>query len=207
VDSIALSMIVKDEAEVITRCLRSVRAHIDAWYVSDTGSTDRTQKLIRRALYAIPGTLAEHPWKDFSWNRQQSLWGAQAVGCEWVLTLDADEVLEGAGPLPDGEGGFVLVTQGETGRGYRQLLARSDLPWKWVLPVHETLVLPTRKPRLRVAHGWVIRHLGDGRRHQDPQCHLRDAKVLAEYLQEHPNDRRAQRHLERAPPLDIFGPP
>ncbi len=196
-ESVALSMIVKDEADVITRCLRSVRVHIKAWYVSDTGSTDGTQKLVRSALYGIPGTLVQHPWKDFAWNRQQALWGAQALGCDWIFTLDADEVLEGTGPLPDVDGGFVLVNQGESGWGYRQLLARSDVPWKWVLPVHESLVLPTRKPRLRIARGWAVRHFADGRRRRDPRYHERDAEVLGRYLQEHPNDRRAQRCAAR----------
>ncbi|HBD39264.1 MAG TPA: family 2 glycosyl transferase, partial [Cupriavidus sp.] len=44
---ICLSMIVKNEAAVIERCLRAVRPHIHAWAISDTGSTDGTQDIIR----------------------------------------------------------------------------------------------------------------------------------------------------------------
>ena len=45
--TIALVMIVKDEAHVVTEAFESVRAFIDSWCIVDTGSTDGTQDLIR----------------------------------------------------------------------------------------------------------------------------------------------------------------
>jgi len=48
--TICLCMIVKNEAAVIERCLASVRPLIDTWVISDTGSTDGTQDLIRADL-------------------------------------------------------------------------------------------------------------------------------------------------------------
>ena len=45
--SICLSMIVRDEAQVIRRCLDSVRPFIAHWAVVDTGSVDGTQEIIR----------------------------------------------------------------------------------------------------------------------------------------------------------------
>ena len=47
---ICLNMIVKDESQVIERCLRSVKPFIHAWAISDTGSTDGTQDIIRRVM-------------------------------------------------------------------------------------------------------------------------------------------------------------
>jgi len=44
--TVCLNMIVKNESEVITRCLKSVLPLIDYWVISDTGSTDGTQKII-----------------------------------------------------------------------------------------------------------------------------------------------------------------
>ena len=62
--TVCLNMIVKDEAHVIGRCLATARPLIDAWVVSDTGSTDGTQALIRELLADLPGTLLERPWVD-----------------------------------------------------------------------------------------------------------------------------------------------
>ena len=48
--TICLSMIVKDEAPVIERCLRSVKPWIDHWVIVDTGSSDGTQAMIRKFM-------------------------------------------------------------------------------------------------------------------------------------------------------------
>jgi glycosyltransferase involved in cell wall biosynthesis len=66
-------MIVKDEAHVIERCLRSVLPFVDWWVVADTGSSDGTQDLVRSTLAALPGELVERPWVDFGHNRQEVL--------------------------------------------------------------------------------------------------------------------------------------
>src|ERR1043166_3017834 len=57
--TICLSMIVKNEAPVIRRCLDSVRPLIDAWTIVDTGSTDGTQDVVCDALRDLPGQLHE----------------------------------------------------------------------------------------------------------------------------------------------------
>ena len=79
--SICLNMIVKNESEIITRCLDSVKDLIDYWVISDTGSTDGTQQIITDYFkqHNIPGLLLENAWKnlalwEFPWycaeNRQ-----------------------------------------------------------------------------------------------------------------------------------------
>ena len=70
---ICLNMIVRDEAAVIERCLRSARPYIQAWAVSDTGSSDGTQDIVRRVLGDLPGELIERPWIDFAANRNEAL--------------------------------------------------------------------------------------------------------------------------------------
>ena len=44
--TISLCMIVKNEEEVIGRCLDSVRGLVDEINIVDTGSTDRTKEIV-----------------------------------------------------------------------------------------------------------------------------------------------------------------
>ena len=91
--TVCLSMIVKNEASVITRCLSSVRPIIDYWVIVDTGSTDGTQDAIRSLMMDLPGGLYERPWHDFAHNRNEALDLARPHG-KYVLIIDADDVLE-----------------------------------------------------------------------------------------------------------------
>ena len=86
---IVLTMIVKDEAHVIERCLASVRPLVDAYCIVDTGSSDGTQELIRRVLADLPGEVVDRPWIDFATNRSQALECARSFG-EFSLMIDAD---------------------------------------------------------------------------------------------------------------------
>src|SRR5579862_8821121 len=94
---ICLSMIVKNEAAVILRCLDSVRPIIDYWVIVDTGSTDGTQDIIREYLKDLPGELYERPWQDFAHNRSEGLALARPHG-DYSLIIDADDALE----IPEG---------------------------------------------------------------------------------------------------------
>jgi hypothetical protein len=61
--SICLAMIVRDEAQVIERCLSSVIGLIDYWVICDTGSIDGTPDLIANILAGVPGELHHRPWR------------------------------------------------------------------------------------------------------------------------------------------------
>src|ERR1700684_4676552 len=91
--TICLSMIVKNEAPVIRRCLDSVRPIIDHWVIVDTGSADGTQDIIREVLKDLPGELHERPWRDFAHNRSEALSLARPHG-DYSLIIDADDALE-----------------------------------------------------------------------------------------------------------------
>lgn len=90
---VGLCMIVRNEAHVIERCLSSVRHLLDHWLIIDTGSTDGTQEVVRRAMEGIPGMLYERPWVDFGHNRTEAVQAAR-VCADYTLLLDADQVLE-----------------------------------------------------------------------------------------------------------------
>jgi hypothetical protein len=84
---VELCMIVRDEATVIARALRSARPYVRAMHVVDTGSTDGTPTLAQ----AEGAQVSEMTWPhDFSAARNASLSRAQSP---WILVLDADETL------------------------------------------------------------------------------------------------------------------
>jgi hypothetical protein len=93
-------MIVKDEAAVITRCLDSVRPHVDAVAVVDTGSTDETLIIAAQWMEhaGLPHGLRSEPWKGFSGSRNDALRLAREV-CD-VEDLRLRSVIE---PLEPGE--------------------------------------------------------------------------------------------------------
>ncbi|MEN6374030.1 MAG: glycosyltransferase [Smithella sp.] len=85
--TLSLCMIVKNEEINLVKCLISVRNIIDEIIIVDTGSTDKTMDIAR----VFGANVFDFPWTgDFSTARNHSL--MQATG-EWILVLDADEVL------------------------------------------------------------------------------------------------------------------
>lgn len=85
---LALSMIVRDAAATLRACLQSVQGVVDEIVIADTGSTDATKEIATE----YGARIIEIPWKsDFADARNHALAEVQA---EWVLILDADEVLD-----------------------------------------------------------------------------------------------------------------
>ncbi|ABR30382.1 glycosyl transferase [Thermosipho melanesiensis] len=82
---LSVAMIVKNEEHNIRRLLESIKDIVDEIVVVDTGSTDKTPKIVKE----YTDKLYFHPWKgDFSEARNNSL---RYPTCEWVIILDADE--------------------------------------------------------------------------------------------------------------------
>ena len=87
---VSLSMIVKNGAETLERCLASVSALVDEMIVIDTGSTDGS-KAIAEAAGAV---VHDFEWTDsFADARNASLDHCQG---SWIFWLDADEWLDPA---------------------------------------------------------------------------------------------------------------
>ncbi len=167
-------MIVRDEANVIKRCLDSVKRHITHYAIVDTGSTDGTQDVIRRELAGLPGHVIDRPWENFAVGRQQALELAQASGATFLLTLDADEQLvwpEGK-PIPDLTDDLYTIRfrlpQGDS-TWSRALLLRAGLPWRWKGAVHETLECEGHEAvPCMIENAYVVSHT-DGARGQRPK--------------------------------------
>jgi glycosyltransferase involved in cell wall biosynthesis len=86
--TISLCMIVKDEAEHLPGCLRSVKDIVDEIIIVDTGSIDDTVSIAE----SFGAQVIHHPWQDdFAKTRNV---GLQAAVGDWILWLDADEELD-----------------------------------------------------------------------------------------------------------------
>lgn len=85
--TLSLAMIVKDEEEMLPRCLAAVKDAVDEIIVVDTGSTDRTVEIAE----SYGATVLHHEWTgDFAAARNVSF---DAATSDWIVYLDADEVL------------------------------------------------------------------------------------------------------------------
>lgn len=93
---IAATLIMRNEARCIARCLDSVRPHVDAMVVLDTGSTDDSVAIARQCGAQVH--YLDWP-SDFSAARNHVLALADA---DWNLVIDADEwIAEGGEALRD----------------------------------------------------------------------------------------------------------
>ena len=89
---ISAALIVKDEEHQLATCLRAASTLADELVVYDTGSTDGTIELARRA----GATVFEGYWDDdFARARNEAL---ERCRGEWILWVDADEVLQCPNP-------------------------------------------------------------------------------------------------------------
>jgi tetratricopeptide (TPR) repeat protein len=87
--TLSLCMIVRDEEEMLPRCLAAVAPAVDEIIVVDTGSTDRTVEIAE----AFGARILHHEWTgSFSDARNVSF---DAATSDWIIYLDADEVLVG----------------------------------------------------------------------------------------------------------------
>ncbi|HEY2052476.1 MAG TPA: glycosyltransferase [Solirubrobacterales bacterium] len=85
---LSLCMIVRDEEEMLPRSLAAARDAVDEIIVVDTGSRDRTVEIAR----SFGATVVEREWTgSFAAARNASI---EAASGDWLLFLDADEVLD-----------------------------------------------------------------------------------------------------------------
>src|SRR5579884_571049 len=87
---VSLTMIVKNEAATLGRCLASARDLVDEIIVLDTGSSDNTKGIAAQ----LGARVFDFAWCDnFAAARNESI--RYATG-QWLLWLDADEHFDDA---------------------------------------------------------------------------------------------------------------
>jgi glycosyltransferase involved in cell wall biosynthesis len=191
-NTIGLCMIVKDEAELICRCLASALPLVDYILVVDTGSSDGTQQIIRDFLaeHGIRGAVIDEPWRDFAYNRSFALQKLREVAdIDYALILDADDVLVI-------EPGFevaafkaamhhdhydLLVDEGAVTH-YRGQICSNRLPYAYKGVLHEYLDAPPGERGHTKAAGLSIRASRGGARSRNPRKYHDDAALLERAL-------------------------
>lgn len=147
---ISLCMIVKDEEEIIGRCLESVKEIVDEIIIVDTGSTDNTKEIVSQ----YTDKIYDFEWvDDFSKARNFSFSKATK---DYILWLDADDVIleedikkfkklknEIDGSIDiymfkynyafDENGNAILVQE-------RERLLKREKNYQWVSPIHEVII-------------------------------------------------------------------
>ena len=207
---VCLTMIVKDEAAVIARCVSSTKPLIDRWCIVDTGSTDDTEAKIREALADVPGTFERRPWVDFGANRTEAFALAKVSIPEgenldewYALVIDADDMFV----VPEGftrpevldRHAYALVIELASERYRRPQFFRMSRPWHYEGVRHE-YATSTDPIALSHIHNGVIFPGGvryvctrEGARSQasNAEKYGADARALEEALARNPGDVRS----------------
>jgi tetratricopeptide (TPR) repeat protein len=204
-------LIVKDEADVLPRCLESLKPAVDEIVVVDTGSRDDS----RQIAHGAGARVLETPWTgDFSRARNVAL---DAARSDWILVVDADEWFErredalalrhSVPPHPAG-GRIRLINHLDGNRrqsvGLLRVMPRHPAI-RFEGRVHEQVTGPLERagwPTVDV--GGVLQH--DGYLTRSVQRHdklSRNLHLLEETLRERPDDLEARYHLGKT--LNLLG--
>ena len=177
---VVLSMIVRNEAHCIERCLRSCMWMIDGYRIVDTGSTDDTIPIIKKTLQGIPGEVIREPWTDdFARHRNTAL-PTDLGPDDFVLLMDADDEMILGMPFSVDEldkDCYSIANVDVQMANYRPHLFKINPKTKWVGVRHEALegyetAYLMRPDQIRIQ----IHHEGD--RSKNPNKFVDDAVAI-----------------------------
>lgn len=202
-------MIVKNETKVLPRLFESVASYIDYAVISDTGSTDGTQELIKElaAKHNIPVEVHQHEWVNFGHNRQLALDAAVAANkADFILFIDADEEFKVSDPLfyekLDTEYTYQIQKHhGETRYYLNALVNVKNSKWSWHAPVHNYITCDQPIKIKCLEEAWIVYHEHQGAKSAGltvKEKYLKDAKILEEQVMKNPKDTRSHFYLAQS---------
>ena len=181
--TICLNMIVKNESHIIVQTLTNLCKYVDfdAYYISDTGSTDNTMDLIRAFFKerGVPGHIEQVEWRDFGFNRTLALQMAFQK-TDYLFIFDADDSIHGDFRLPE------LLThdayQLKLGQSFvylRTLIVNNRKRWRFVGVLHEYIACVDKEESSCAIQGdYYVESGRGGSRSKDPNKYIKDAAVL-----------------------------
>lgn len=194
-------MIVKNEATYLPRCLASVANVVDHILVVDTGSDDETVAIAKAAGAQVESFV----WvNDFAQARNYAL---QFIQTDWVLVLDADEVLCPAAIEPIRQ--VIQQPRCLVVNLLRREIGAAQTPYSLVSrlfrrhpaiqfqrPFHEVIDSSVEALRLKEPEWQVVSLAEVAIDHDGYQADViqqkqkvgRAQSMMAEYLLQHPND-------------------
>ncbi len=86
-------MLVEGNPIGLSKCLESIRPHIDHWVIADFGMDDNAENTILKALEDVPGEIVDVPDADKAGIRNALLQHSNALA-DYLLLMDADLSLE-----------------------------------------------------------------------------------------------------------------
>lgn len=194
---VCLSMIVRDEQDVIARCLRSVIPYISAWCIVDTGSTDNTKAIIKHTMdeAGLPGALYDWEWTgSFSEARNVAYELALKEGQDYLMFIDADEELVIQGVLPPIDvDAFLIDVRHKGSSDNRFWMVRKDYPGRWFGRIHEDL--PPHGAIAKTIGTLIISGEGGARKKNPKKQYEDDLKALAMELEADPENPRSWYYL------------
>tara|TARA_X000001388_G_scaffold24304_3_gene16852 strand:+ start:11327 stop:12532 length:1206 start_codon:yes stop_codon:yes gene_type:complete len=205
-------MIVKDETHVIEQCLKSMAKHIDRYDITDTGSTDGTQDLIKKTMEEldIPGEVHQSDWKGFgdhngkTGSRTESLRNAQKSGADYAWVIDADDYMTGDFKYPNEmTADSYAVSMGRAEFGWwRNQIFKLEHDWNYIGVLHEyadctsTPREQLKFERIEGDYRVVARTEGNRNIGVSPiEKYKRDAETLEKALEDEPKNERYQFYL------------
>ena len=203
---ISLCMIVKDGAEFLENCLRSVQEFVSEIIIVDTGSHDNSVEIAEK----FDARISHFQWNDdFSAARNKSL---EKASGDWILSLDADEefdndsIAELIKLITENkyDAFYVNITSMKNNNGYESeiinslpRLFRNKLGVHYCGRVHEQIIPSLKQVNAKIDVSDIkIKHYGysSGQDTQHDKLH-RNLRLLKMELKENPGQAFVLFHL------------
>lgn len=198
--TICLCMIVKNESHIILEMLNSVKNYLDYWVICDTGSTDNTIELIQNFFdeEGIKGEIHLDEWVNFGHNRSRAFELATNKA-DYLLVMDADDVLFGQMNLDQLEADSYSLRYGESFTFWRNQLFKGTEKWMYKGVLHEYPVCISKNaPTSGVIEGSyhiLARTLGARNLVEPVTKYLGDADVIEQALKQETDADLTTRYL------------
>lgn len=181
--TICLNMIVKNESHIIVKTLENLCSYVDfdAYFISDTGSTDNTMDLIRAFFKekGIPGHIEQVEWRDFGFNRTLSLQMAFNK-TDYLFIFDADDSIHGDFRMPrELTHDAYQLKLGQSFIYMRTLIVNNRKRWRFVGVLHEYITcVDKEESSIGIQGDYYVESGRSGSRNKDPNKYINDAAVL-----------------------------